>query len=88
MFNNQTLEHEFELRKMEHMQKTLFIKAKQHYAALEGDSVNIPSFMRIDSPEKKALADVEKLMYLPDGGEMFRRLYETAWADIAEDVEG
>lgn len=82
-----TLEQEFEARKLEHMQKTLFIKAKSYYSALEGNGVNIPEFMRIDSPDQKALADVEKLMYLPDGGQMFRRLYESAWAEIAPDVE-
>lgn len=82
-----TIEQEFEQRKLEHMQKTLFIKAKAYYSALDGNGVNIPDFMRVDSPDKRAIADVEKLMFLPDGGQMFKRLYEAAWSEIAPDVE-
>lgn len=82
-----SIEEEFEQRKLEHMQKTLFIKAKAYYSALEGNGINIPEFMCVDSPDKRALADLEKLMYLPDGGQMFRRLYESAWAEIAPDLE-
>ena len=51
------------------------------------NTVNIPDFLRDDSPEKLADRELKRLVMNPDGLGEFNRLYELAYKDVAEKVD-
>lgn len=82
-----TLEAEFEQYKALHKYVILKAKIMQYYKDLEADSINIPCFMRDDSPSKRADKDIRNLILLPDGGKKFNELYEKAYYELAEKLD-
>ena len=82
-----TLEEEFEQYKAVHKYSVLKAKIMDYYATLEQGQVNLPDFLRDDTPEKLANRDLKELMSLNDGGVKFNSLYENAWNEIAEVLE-
>jgi hypothetical protein len=63
--------------------KLAILKAKiiDYYRTLEQTGINIPDFMRDDTPEKKADKDIKNLL-LTDINK-FNSLYEKAWGELA-----
>ena len=76
-----TLEDEFEQFKAVHKLSILKAKIIDYYKTLEQGAVNLPGFMRDDTPEKKADKDVKNLI-LTDINK-FNSLYEKAWCELA-----
>ena len=81
---SKTLEQEFEEFKAIHKFAILKAKMIDYYNTLEDGELNIPSFLRKDTPEKKADKDIRELLCLGDGGAKFNSLYEMAWDSMAE----
>ena len=82
-----TLEEEFEQYKAVHKYSVLKAKIMDYYTTLDQGQINLPDFLRDDTPEKLADRDLKELMSLKDGGVKFNRLYENAWNEIAEVLE-
>lgn len=82
-----TLEQEFEEYKALHKYSILKARIMQYYADLEGTGVNIPDFLRDDTPEKLADRDLQELLSTCSGIEKFNKLYEMAWQEIAESLD-
>ena len=77
------LEEEFAEYAALHKYSVVFAMAKKYYIDLQETGVNIPDFMRDDSPDELARRDLIKLITAPDGGKEFNRLYELAWEEVA-----
>lgn len=78
------LEAEFEQFKAVHKYATLKARLIKYYTDLQDGKVNLPDFMRDDTPEKLADAEIRRILCMPDGLERFDRLYNTCWEEIAE----
>lgn len=78
----ETLEQEFEKAKAIHKYSVLFAMIKKYYTDLQGTGINIPDFMRDDSPEELAQKDLKCLVTMPDNLKTFNRLYELAWEEV------
>lgn len=76
-----TLEQEFEEYKARHKFAILKAKIVQYLTDIEDGQVNIPHFMREDSPARQAHQLLCNLV-LTDIGR-FNSLYEKAWCEIA-----
>ena len=76
------LADEFEQYKAQHKYSVLMAKMIDYYATIMENELQIPDFMDDDTPEKRAEKDIRNL-YNRDKNE-FNRLYEVAWAEIAE----
>ena len=76
-----SLEDEFEQYKAVHKLAILKVKIIDYYRTLEQTGINIPDFMRDDTPEKKADKDIKNLL-LTDINK-FNSLYEKAWGELA-----
>ena len=77
-----TLEEEFSARVFQHMFKVLKMKLVEYYETIEMGKLNLPNFLRNDSPEKKAEKQIN-LLYKNDK-DRFLELYEQAYKDLAE----
>ena len=77
-----TLEQEFSTRKLAHIYAILKFKLMEYYDTLEMGKVNLPNFLREDSPEKKAEKDIDWL--LKHDKKRFYELYEQAYQELAE----
>lgn len=77
------LEQEF--RQYAHSHKVVMLKAKilDYYQTLEQGQVNLPSFMRDDTPEIKTEKEIHRLLNLGDNLEQFNKLYELAYQELA-----
>lgn len=77
-----TFETEFEQCKKKHMFNVLLFKMTEYYETIEMGKVNLPCFVRNDSPEKKAEKEVQWL--IENDKKRFVELYELAYKDLAE----
>lgn len=77
-----TLEQEFEQFKAIHKYAILKAKIMNYYQNIQDGQVNIPNFMRSDSPEKLADRDLRNLI-LNDTSK-FNYLYELAYQELSE----
>lgn len=75
------LEKEFEGAKALHKYSILKARIMNYYATLQQCDVNMPDFMRDDTPEKLADRDLKNLV-LNDINK-FNMLYELAYKEIA-----
>ena len=80
-----TLEQEFAGYKMAHIVAILKAKMIRYYEVVLANTVQLPTFMGGDTPEKCADRDIEEL-YNRDINE-FYRLYELAYQELAENGE-
>lgn len=78
------LEAEFEQFKAVHKYATLKARMIQFFTDAQNGEVNIPDFMRDDTPEKLADREIRRILCMPDGLERFDRLYNACWEEIAE----
>ena len=81
---NLTLEQEFEKYKALHKWSVLYSVMKKFYADLNNTGVTIPEFMQAKTPDELALADMQALLSLPDGGKTFNQAYNDAWEVVKE----
>lgn len=81
------LEQEFEEYKAAHKYSILKAKIMNYYADLQDTGINIPDFLREDTPEKLADRDLQELLSTCSGIEKFNKLYEMAWQEIAPCLE-
>ena len=80
--------NELSTRTALHKYSVLKAKIIKYYQDLEDTGcVNIPDFLRDDSPEKLADRELKRLIMNPNGLGEFNRLYEIAYKDVAEKVE-
>ena len=80
--------YELNTKKAIHKYKVLKVKIMKYYQDLQDtNTVNIPDFLRDDSPEKLADRELRRLVMNPDGLGEFNRLYELAYKDVAEKVD-
>lgn len=79
-----SLEDEFEQYKACHKYSVLKAKMIDYYTTLDMGKVNLPNFLRNDSPEKRADEELRNIISMPDGMKRFNELYEIAWESIAE----
>lgn len=77
-----TLEQAFSLRKIAHIYAILKYKMMEYYETIEMGKLNLPNFVRNDSPEKKAERDIDWL--LKNDKQKFYEMYELAYKDLAE----
>ena len=82
-----TLEKELEQAIAKHKYAVVKAKMIDYYTTLEMGQVNLPNFLRKDTPEKKADKDLKDILYSENGIKKFNELYEIAWKSIAEFVE-
>lgn len=73
---------EFKAQVFLHKCRMILAKATQYYKDLEADSVNIPDFLRDDTPEKKAEAELDRILDIDDDRATFNRCYEKAWEEL------
>ena len=86
--NQENLLNELSKRKALHRYGVLKARIMKYYQDLEGTGcVNIPDFLRDDSPEKLADRELKRLVMNPDGLNEFNRLYELAYKEVAERLE-
>lgn len=78
-----TLEEEFEEFKALHKYSVLKAKIVMYYADLQDTGVNIPYFLREDTPEKLAERDLKELL-TKRGIKEFNRLYELAYQEVSQ----
>lgn len=80
--------NELSTRTALHKYSVLKARIMKYYQDLQDTGcVNIPDFLRDDSPEKLADRELRRLVMNPDGLGEFNRLYELAYKDVAEKVE-
>lgn len=79
-----TLEQEFTDCLAQHKYAVLKAKIVDYYRTLEMGKVNLPDFVRNDSPEVLADRDLRHILCGENGLEKFNELYEAAWNSIAE----
>ena len=62
------------------------VKAKlvKYYKDLEQGQINIPDFLRNDSPEKLADRDIQEMLTIDNGTNEFLELYDKVWNEVAE----
>ena len=86
--NQKDLLYELSTKKAIHKYKVLKVRIMKYYQDLQDtNTVNIPDFLRDDSPEKFADRELKRLVMNPNGLGEFNRLYEIAYKDIAKKVE-
>ena len=86
--NQKDLLYELNTKKAIHKYKVLKVRIMKYYQDLQNTGcVNIPDFLRDDSPEKLADRELRRLVMNPDGLGEFNRLYELAYKDVAEKVD-
>lgn len=84
-----TLEQKFEQYKAVHKYVVLKCKIIQYYKALEANTVTVPDFQRRgQTPEDLADRDLRLMLASPEGLKEFNRLYELAYQDLAEVLDG
>lgn len=76
-----TLEDEFEFYKLRHKTTILQAKLTLYYKTIQESGIKIPFFM-LESPEKKAEKEVQKLF--GKNRLAFEMFYEKAWNEYAE----
>lgn len=80
--------NELSTRTAIHKYSVLKARIMKYYQDLESTGcVNIPNFLRDDSPEKLADRELRRLVMNPKGLGEFNRLYELAYKDVAEKME-
>lgn len=77
------LEKEFEEIKAVHKFAVVKGMLIDYYKTIQQGQVNLPDFMRNDTPEKLAQRDIRNLVLLNDGLEKFNNTYEKAWCIVA-----
>lgn len=77
------LENEFEQFKALHKFSILKAMMKRYYETIQQGQVNLPDFMRDDTPEKLADKDIKALVCRGDNLEKFNSLYEKAYTELA-----
>lgn len=75
------LEKEFEEFKALHKYGIMKAMLQNYYATIQQGKVNLPDFMRDDTPEK--LADKELRYLVVNDINRFNELYEKAYAELA-----
>ena len=78
-----TLEQEFEKFKAIHKYSILKARIMNYYSDLQDTGVNIPYFLREDTPEKLAERDLKELL-TKRGIKEFDRLYELAYQEVSQ----
>lgn len=82
-----TLEKEFEITKHQHKLGVLKKVITKFYEDLQGtNTVNIPDFLRNDTPDKLADLELWEILNFNDGGVRFEYLYNKAWEQISESL--
>lgn len=76
-----TLEREFEEMKALHKYSIMKAMIVNYYKTIQQNEVNLPNFMRDDTPEKLAERDLKNLV-LNDINK-FNSLYEKAYEELA-----
>ena len=75
------LEEEFEQYKAVHKLSILKAKILNYFITIEQNEVNLPDFMRDDTPEQKT-DKILKNLIMTDINK-FNSLYEKAWSELA-----
>ena len=79
--------NELSTRTALHKYSILKARIMKYYQDLEGTGcINIPDFLRDDSPEKLADRELKRLVMNPNGLNEFNRLYELTYKDVVEKV--
>ena len=76
-----TLEREFEEYKALHKYAIMKVMLMRYFRAIQQGGVNIPDFMREDSPERLADREIKKLVI--NDINKFNSLYEKAYEELA-----
>lgn len=76
------LAREFEQFKALHKYCVLKAKLMKDYIDLENQGIDIPYFLKQETPEQKADKEIAKMLMF--NKEKFNSLYEDAWNNIAE----
>lgn len=79
-----SLEKEFAEFKAQHKLAVLKAKMIDYYRTLDMGKVNLPNFLRNDSPEKRATKEIMDILNGENGLQRFNELYELAWHSIEE----
>ena len=79
-----SLENELSQCIAQHKYAVLKAKMIDYYQTLEMGKVNLPNFVRTDSPEILADRELRHILCSENGMERFNELYEIAWNSIAE----
>lgn len=75
------LENEFEQFKALHKYAILKAKMMNYFETIQQGEINLPDFMRDDTPEK--LADIEIRKLVVNDIDKFNSLYEKAYLELA-----
>lgn len=76
-----SVEHEFEIEKARHKKAILKAKIQDYFETIQQGQINLPDFMRDDTPEK--LADIEIRKLVVNDIDKFNSLYEKAYIELA-----
>lgn len=76
-----SLEHEFEEYKAYHKYAIMKVMLMRYFRTIQQGEVNMPDFMRDDSPER--LADKELRKLVVNDINKFNSLYEKAYEELA-----
>lgn len=76
-----SVEHEFEIEKARHKEAILKAKIQDYFETIQQGQINLPDFMRDDTPEK--LADIEIRKLVVKDIDKFNSLYEKAYIELA-----
>jgi len=79
-----SLEDEFSQAKAQHKYAVLKAKMIAYYQAVDEGKINLPDFLRSNSPEKRADNDIQNILASDDGLKKFNELYEIAWNSVAD----
>ena len=81
-----TLEREFYLTTMRHKGAILMAKIMEYYREQEEcrHGVKIPDCVMVGMWQRQAYKDIQKILLLPDGENLFNKLYESAWQELKE----
>ena len=77
-----TMEQAFTARKLAHIYAILKFKMMEYYATIEMGKVNLPDFLRDDTPEKKAEKEIDWLLH--NDKKRFYELYEQAYVELRD----
>lgn len=82
------LEKEFELRKLQHKLAVLKAVITKFYEDLQDtNAVNLPDFIRDDTPEKLADKELDEIFYNSNDKQRFEFLYNKAWEEVSESLD-
>lgn len=82
------LEKEFEFFKLRHKITVLKTVITKFYEDLQdANTVNLPDFIRNDTPEKLADKELDEIFYNSNDKQRFEFLYNKAWEQIGEIID-